>query len=130
MSFSESPVGAYTGSFAFSLRRDIRVQLRALNSFSPLRSTKPFFLLQFRAPAGRRTDRNMASDTSTIVGPPLKGPEKEAEASFSIAGADADDVRLAEMGYLPELNRKFSLLSCLAVGFSVCGYPWAGLCWG
>lgn len=29
-----------------------------------------------------------------------------------------EDVRLKEMGYRPELDRKFSLLSCLAVGFS------------
>ena len=36
--------------------------------------------------------------------------------SNSFAG---DDARLAAMGYTAELNRKFSLLSCLAVGFSV-----------
>lgn len=39
-------------------------------------------------------------------------------ASFAVAASD--DVRLAEMGYKPDLARNFSLLSCLAVGFSVC----------
>lgn len=33
--------------------------------------------------------------------------------------ADQDDVRLSEMGYSSELDRKFSLLSILSVGFSV-----------
>ncbi|KAL7272766.1 hypothetical protein RUND412_004413 [Rhizina undulata] len=31
---------------------------------------------------------------------------------------DVDDSRLAEMGYKAELNRNFTLLSCLAVGFN------------
>jgi len=31
-----------------------------------------------------------------------------------------DDARLSGLGYKPELQRKFTLLSCLAVGFSVC----------
>jgi hypothetical protein len=40
-----------------------------------------------------------------------------------VRGVENDDFRLAEMGYKPELDRKFSLLSCLAVGFSVSPSP-------
>ncbi|KAL7268542.1 hypothetical protein RUND412_008831 [Rhizina undulata] len=39
---------------------------------------------------------------------------------------DVDESRLAEMGYKAELNRKFSLLSCLAVGFSISN-SWFGV---
>lgn len=45
------------------------------------------------------------------------------ESKIELGGAvDRDDVRLTEMGYRPQLDRKFSLLSCLAVGFSVSSY--------
>lgn len=39
------------------------------------------------------------------------------------SAVDFDDARLTQMGYRPELDRKFSLLSCLAVGFSVSPHP-------
>lgn len=45
--------------------------------------------------------------------------ETETETGFGTESINSDDLRLKEMGYRPELNRKFSLLSCLAVGFSV-----------
>lgn len=32
---------------------------------------------------------------------------------------NADDERLAGMGYKPQLNREFGLLSCMAFGYSV-----------
>ncbi|KAI5788309.1 amino acid/polyamine transporter I [Geopyxis carbonaria] len=40
--------------------------------------------------------------------------------------ANVDDARLAEMGYQAELSRSFSLLSCLAVGFSISN-SWFGV---
>ncbi|KAL7268544.1 hypothetical protein RUND412_008833 [Rhizina undulata] len=43
---------------------------------------------------------------------------------------DVDESRSAEMGYKAELNRKFSLPSCLAVGFSILVEDEARRCWG
>ncbi|PWW74658.1 amino acid transporter [Tuber magnatum] len=47
---------------------------------------------------------------------------READAEVVDRGADMrnfDDARLSGLGYKPELQRKFTLLSCLAVGFSI-----------
>lgn len=63
----------------------------------------------------------MASDvTGQMPGEMSNAPK---ESKIELGGAiDFDDVRLTEMGYRPQLDRKFSLLSCLAVGFSVSSY--------
>lgn len=58
--------------------------------------------------------------------PPMEMPSfyKDGGTKVELGSAgDFDDARLTEMGYRPELDRKFSLLSCLAVGFSVSLHP-------
>ncbi|KAL0634712.1 hypothetical protein Q9L58_006377 [Maublancomyces gigas] len=67
----------------------------------------------------------MASNiTSQMPGEMSDAPK---ESKIELGGAvDRDDVRLTEMGYRPQLERKFSLLSCLAVGFSISN-SWFGV---
>jgi len=60
----------------------------------------------------------MTSDAGKTTPSPKEAVTKAADEGASLG--DFDDARLSGLGYKPELQRKFTLLSCLAVGFSVC----------
>lgn len=70
---------------------------------------------------GETDIRKMASDVTGQTPREMSDVQKGPKVELSVA-VDFDDARLTEMGYRPQLDRKFSLLSCLAVGFSVSLY--------
>lgn len=64
-------------------------------------------------------------DTTAEVTPVEKSPPESLEISAK-ATIDADALKLAEMGYVQEMRRDFSVLSILGVGFSLTN-SWFGV---